>query len=134
MVVYSDAGVSGNGTGYLQRGIVVVTDIDGKILIEKKIDCKTNNQLELFGIYLASQTGADTICSDSKIAIGWLTKNKRPKLKPTKDPEWDKDRNRWYSEWLPKIRKEVWSKKPRLVFVKREYNLAGHYIENKYGL
>jgi ribonuclease HI len=134
MQLYSDAGVRGNGQGYLQQGVVVVTDISGKVIFEEFINGKTINQLELWGVYQAILHGGKQIFTDSQIVRNWFYKNKMPSLKPTSDPDWDLEAIGWYQDVLPKARKEKNKRGVSIVWIKRDKNKAGHYIENKYGM
>jgi len=123
LTFYCDAGVKNNGEFGKQEAVIVVTDGEGKILIEKQIGDKTNNEGELNGIIEAAkiaQKGA-LILSDSDLSIkliklDWTTKIDRLKLLT-------------YDAIILLKKKEI-----KIEWIPREKNLAGHYIEKKYSL
>jgi ribonuclease HI len=116
---FVDGGTSNNGYSN-QSSIVCVTDRLGKVLVEKQIGNKTNNEAELTAILEAVKiTPSPHIYSDSQLAVRLLQRKYRTKisrlLKILK--EIDETKNTFTISWIP-----------------REYNLAGYILEQKYGL
>ncbi len=103
-----------------QSSIVCVTDRFGKVLIERSIGNKTNNEAELIAIYEAIRLANQPhIYSDSQLAVNLLQRQYSTKiprlLKIIK--EIDRLDNTFTISWIP-----------------REQNKAGHYLEKKYAL
>lgn len=122
-VYFSDAGTAGNGNFGHQKTIIVVTDAKGKVLIEDWVGDKTNNEGELIGITRAARLAKpeSTIYSDSKLAVNWITLKSTTKIERLKPTIYD-------------AVFAVQARKINLVWIPREQNLAGHYIEEKHSL
>lgn len=122
-VYFSDAGTAGNGNFGHQKTIIVVTDSKGKVLIEEWVGDKTNNEGELIGITRAARLAKpeSTIYSDSQLAVNWITLKSPTKIERLKPIIYD-------------AVVAVQTKKINLVWIPREQNLAGHYIEEKHAL
>lgn len=122
-VYFSDAGTSGNGNFGHQKTIIVVTDSKGTVLIEEWVGDKTNNEGELIGITRAARLAKpeSTIYSDSQLAVNWITLKSTTKIERLKPTIYD-------------AVVAVHTKKINLVWIPREQNLAGHYIEEKHSL
>lgn len=123
LTFYCDAGVKNNGQFGKQEAVIVVTNSEGKVLIEKQIGDKTNNEGELNCIIEAAKIAPKgaLVLSDSNLAVkliklDWTTKIDRLKL-PT------------YDAIVLLKKKEI-----KIEWISRDKNLAGHYIEEKYSL
>lgn len=125
MKVFTDAGTANNGKFGYQKTIIVITDEFGKVLHEEWIGDKTNNEGETLAIYWVLKNIKDPeIFTDSKIALNWSTRavSKGDRLrKPVRIVEL---RDLVFKEY----------KGTPITWIGRDFNLAGHYIENKFGL
>lgn len=123
LTFYCDAGTKNNGQFGKQETIVVVTDNNGKILIEEQIGDKTNNEGELNGIIKAAKIipKESLLLSDSDLAVKWTNIEYGTKI--------DRLKSLIYDAIITTKKKNI-----RVEWIPREKNLAGHYIEEKYSL
>lgn len=133
MVLYVDGGCSGNGQLDLakRRMVAVVTDDQGGLLHEQTQAGGSNNIAELIAVRNAliwardHANGPVEVRTDSKNNLSWVLGRKVGKrLNDRKAVESLRTE-------IGTLRLEV---ALRLVWVPREQNLAGHYIEAQYGL
>lgn len=122
-IFFCDAGTKNNGRFGHQETVVVVTDGNGKVLVEEWVGDKTNNEGELIAIARAAgkaPRGA-LILSDSDLAVKWVAGKYHTKIERLK----------------PLIYDAMSATKTKDISVKwipREKNLAGHHIEQKHSL
>jgi ribonuclease HI len=130
MIYYTDAGTSHNGQKGFQKTIVVVHD-GRRVLIERQIGDYSNNEGELTAIVLAIKIGAKVIHTDSQIARGWIlrgwTKKHENRMRKGKLTERHK-------KMITRANEIFRSFNPEIIWVSRNENMAGHYIEDKYSL
>lgn len=137
LVLYTDSGTKNNGRFGNQETRIVVCDCFGKVLYEEFVGDKTVNEGELLAIAAALKKFGRRklkIFCDSQLATNWVTGrfkvsqierlvpyilNAKKLYKPYTPPDLfgRGRRGRHDLEWIP-----------------REYNLAGHYLEEKYGI
>lgn len=119
MNIYVDGGTSNNGMFGFQKSRSVV--FSNKVLVDLEIGDKTNNEAELIAMILGIYFRPKKIFSDSQLVVNWANgrwKTKEPRLKPQVD-----------------ILKHLVSiSKPEIIWIPRDKNLAGIYIEEKYGI
>lgn len=136
MILYIDGGCSGNGQKDLNKRkmISVVTDGDGFVLDEREGQGGSNNIAELEAVLLAVSRcaylkGDHLIYTDSKNNLYWAQGHISRKVN-----DFERTRNIYKAireyESVSNKNQSTW----RLKFIPREYNLAGHYIENKFKL
>ena len=132
-VLYVDGGCSGNDQKRLgdRRMVMVVTDEHGTVLSETTTPGGSNNIAELYAVRDALQWCAHEhvafveIRTDSRNNFAWVLGKKVGKGINDRDAVLlAKARIAW-------LRERVTLK---LVWVGREANVAGHYIEDKYGV
>lgn len=125
-IYYVDAGTRANGTEK-QDSIAVVTDQGGLVLVEEHIGFMTNNEAEytalnLCLLYLAQNRIKNvTILSDSRLIVEQVNMNWKVKSSHLLQ----------YRDAAINMNKQVVA---MLKWVPREYNMAGHYIEESYGI
>jgi ribonuclease HI len=131
-ILYTDGGCSGNETKDVskRRMVMVVTDESGLVLSERSSDGGSNNIAELEAIrdaLLWAESNGESeieVRSDSKNNQAWVFGKIGQKLN-------DRDR-------VLKLRFEIEASRRsvllRLTWIPRASNLAGQYIEKKYGL
>lgn len=122
-IFYCDAGTKNNGQFGKQQTIVMVTDADGKILVEEWVGDKTNNEGELIAITSAAKiTPRDSVIfSDSELAVKWVNLQYGTKIDRLKPLIYDA---------IMAIRK----KNTTVEWISREKNFAGQHIEEKHSL
>ena len=136
MILYIDGGCSGNGQKDLTKRtmISVVTDGNGNMIDERDGQGGSNNIAELEAVLLAVSRcaflkGDHLIYTDSKNNLYWAKGHISKKVN-----DYERTRTIYKSikefENVAEKNNSTW----RLKFIPREYNLAGHYIENKYSL
>lgn len=136
MILYIDGGCSGNGQKDLSKRtmISVVTDGNGFVLDKREAQGGSNNIAEIEAVLLAVSRcaflkGEHLIYTDSKNNLYWAKGHISRKVN-----DYDRTRSIYNSiknfEKVAKDNSSTW----RLKFIPREYNLAGHYIENKFKL
>lgn len=135
ITLYIDGGCSGNGQKNLarRRMVSVVTDEDGNVLVDKFTPGGSNNIAEFIAakeaLIWASVHGVKCIdiITDSRNTIEWWNKRSTHFRAKINDPE-----------LVSVIKTEIEALKlvvsASIRWVPREYNKAGHYIENKYAL
>lgn len=136
MILYIDGGCSGNGQKDItkRKMVSVVTDGEGLVIDERDGQGGSNNIAELEAVLLAVSRcaflkGDHLIYTDSKNNLYWAKGHISRKVN-----DYERTLSIYRSiKNFEKIAKENDSKW-RLKFIPREYNLAGHYIENKYSL
>ena len=132
-ILYVDGGCSGNSQEDLtQRAMrAVVTDENGAMLVDKYKEGGSNNIAELWAVLEALQWAEKEgiekvqIITDSRNNISWATKFKFGK--GVNDPR----QTQQLMDSIFKLRDKV---KYEMVWVGRDHNLAGQYIESIYGL
>lgn len=122
-IYYTDAGTKNNGKfGYQETRIVICNDT-GTVIHEEEIGDKTCNEGEVTALIWAMDNlprPLHLMC-DSQLAVNWAKgsyKTKIERLKPL----------------IKKLRLALAESEADLEWIPREFNLAGHYIEEKYGL
>ena len=124
---YVDAGTKNNGQYGSQDTVIVGTDANGTVIFEKKIGDVTNNNGEIQAIVTMLQYIKDNkledaiIYSDSQIAVNW-TKKGKTKDSPSNEP------------FVILAHRLVEETETKLIWIPREKNKAGHFIEDKYCL
>jgi ribonuclease HI len=132
MILYIDGGCSGNQ--FIDKNkvkmISVVSDEQGNVLSEENNIGGSNNIAELIAVknalsYCFKEGILDVeIRTDSRNNIAWVYGNVGKKLV-------DKELVLKIKEHIIELLKSI---KLKLVWIPREENIAGHYIENKYSL
>lgn len=133
MVLYVDGGCSGNGQRDIavRTMVAVVTDDSGTVLSESEADGGSNNIAELMAVYDALTWAATnglasvTIRTDSRNNFAWVLGRKLGKRLN------DRERVMRLKEQIAIRMLQV---RLSLVWVPRDQNLAGHYIERKWRL
>ena len=131
-ILYADGGCSGNDQLDVSKRemIAVVTDATGAVLVEKWQHGGSNNIAELWAVQEALRWAVENGCdalevrTDSKNNFAWVAGRIGKKLN---------DRNAVLGlyQTITRLREDFHLD---LVWVPRESNLAGHYIEAKVGL
>ena len=132
MKIYIDGGCTKpNQKDYSKRlMIAVVTDENGTVLIEKTEQSGSNNIAEIWACYEAllwckeNKIDGVLLLTDSKNAKTWIDGGQCSKH--VNDPEKTQD----LIDKICQLRSEFHF---GLAWIPREQNLAGQYIENKYG-
>lgn len=133
MVLYVDGGCSGNGQRDLaqRRMVAAVTDADGTVLRKMASDGGSNNIAELWAVKLALDVAVERgltaveVRTDSQNNLSWV---RRP-LRNRRINDYDMVMR--IKGEIDRLRADV---ALTLVWVPRERNLAGHYIERTLGL
>lgn len=119
MNIYVDGGTSNNGLfGFQKSRSVVFSD---KLLLDLEIGDKTNNEAELTAMILGIYFRPKKIFSDSQLVVNWANgkwKTKKSRLIPQ----------------VEMLRVLLSFSKPEVIWIPREKNLAGIYIEETYGI
>jgi ribonuclease HI len=140
MVLYVDGGCSGNEQHDLtkRRMVAVVTDDKGVVVHEREQAGGSNNIAELIAVRDALMWARDhregpqpvEIRTDSKNNLSWVFNpklgkrlNDRPTVEALRQEIAALSLRRCAEQWVPFT----------LVWVPRAENLAGHYIERRYG-
>jgi ribonuclease HI len=132
-VVYIDGGCSGNGQLELtkRRMVAVVSDEAGSVVVVRERDGGSNNIAELWAVAEALEWAAER-----KIPVVEIRTDSRNNFSWTFGRKLGKDINDRAA--VEALQSRVTSARRlvvfRLVWVPREENLAGHYIERHYGL
>lgn len=134
-ILYIDGGCSGNGQLDISKRkmVSVVADETGEVLIESRENGGSNNGAEFTALHLALNRACISglkdieIRTDSRNNIAWF-KKKGSEFKGINNPLAIKVLKQEI-EFLKDYFNEI-----KLVWIPREQNLAGHYIENKYKL
>lgn len=124
--VFVDAGTANNGQKGKQKTTIAAFDGDGKMIFEEIVGDKTNNEGEIMVIIRVLKMSLELkqpfkVFSDSRIAIGWALKGKTKNKSLVNQAALAAEANSLLSksqsilQWIP-----------------REYNKAGHYLEEKY--
>lgn len=127
-IVYVDAGISNNGIKGKQRITIAAFDEQGSKIFVEAIGNKTNNEGEISVIIRVLEIAKQMkkpikICSDSQVAIGWATRGKV------------KDRKLVNQLALARKAHQLLTEtQSRLQWIPREYNKAGHYLENEFNI
>lgn len=133
LVLYVDGGCSGNSQRDITKRtmVSVVTRKNGKVVVEKNSTGGSNNIAELLAVEEALRWCAINniwdveIRTDSRNNLAWVYGKKvGNKIN-------DRERVLQIKERINTLRKDVMV---NLVWVPRDANSAGHYIENKYSL
>jgi ribonuclease HI len=130
--LYIDGGCSGNGQLDMSKRkmVSVVSDKKGRVLVEKTDTGGSNNIAELIAVKEALMWCAThdvkkvRIHTDSKNNLAWVYGNKVGKKVN------DRARVMNLKTAINALRQEI---SMELVWVPRDDNLAGHYIEQNYG-
>jgi ribonuclease HI len=133
MIVFTDAGTSKNGQKGFQKTRICIFDSKNKLLLDEYIGDYSNNEGELAAIGRALQIEkVKEIKTDSQTAKGWVTKG------------WTKSKEKLLSKGKLTLRHKAMITKanylwttaglPKITWIGRELNLAGHYLEEKYGI
>lgn len=133
MTLYVDGGCSGNRSKSIgcRWMVSVVTDEYGRVVSEVTSAGGSNNIAELIAVRDALQAAVDasaesvTVYTDSKNNIAWVYGKKLGKRLN------DRDRVVALKDEIARLRSSV---NLLLVWVPREKNVAGHYIERRYSL
>ena len=131
MIIYTDGGCSGNGQKDLtkRKMIAIVTDEHGEVLVEKYQEGGSNNIAELLAVKEALMWCSThnvkqvEVRTDSRNNLAWV--RSRRVGKNVNDPG-----AVMYLKGAINALKGMIELK--LVWVPREDNVAGHYIESKY--
>lgn len=136
MVLYVDGGCSGNGQLDLtkRRMVAVVTDHEGLVLRKMSSNGGSNNIAELWAVKLALDVAAERgetyveVRTDSRNNLSWAIGRASYVGKGVND-----------RALVLRIKAEIDRLRERvpgmnLVWVPREANLAGHYIEQTQGV
>jgi ribonuclease HI len=132
MILYTDGGCSGNDSKDVSKRmmVMVVAEPDGTIVSERSCAGGSNNIAELEALrdalVHAVAVGSLTleIRTDSRNNLAWATGNIGRKLN-------DRDRVVAIRKTIDDFSREI---RMSVKWVPREENVAGHYIEKKYGL
>ena len=133
-ILFTDGGCTNSNQKdqSIRKLIMVVSDSESNILSETYMDGGSNNIAELLAIESALQVIENRddkqdyfIKTDSKVAMAWL-----------KSPKVGKHLNNRTLVLEIKERIRLLRERMSVTFgwIPREENLAGHYIENRYGL
>lgn len=126
-IFFTDGGVSQNGNFGFQKSVICATDQNGQRLFLEEAGDKTCNEAELLAILrlLKIPVGKKQvkrpiiIKSDSELSVRLVNKT-------------------WFTEIdrLRNILREIWliERNFTLEWIPREQNLAGHIIEERFGL
>lgn len=133
MLLYVDGGCSGNDQKEIarRRMVAVVTDDTGQVLSERQEPGGSNNIAELVAVHDALawcvEHGVDQVevFTDSHNNESWVFGKKFGKKLN------DRERVVTLRQAIDRFRQSV---TVTLTWVPREKNLAGHYIEGRYGL
>ena len=133
MVLYVDGGCSGNGQRDMarRRMVMVVTDAHGAVLLEDQDTGGSNNIAELRAVLDAlrwcrsHEVFEVEIRTDSRNNLAWVNGLKVGRQINDRDAVLD------LKARIERLREPM---QVRLVWVPREKNKAGHYIESKHGL
>lgn len=133
MVLYVDGGCSGNGQRDMarRRMVMVVTDEAGVVLSEQQDTGGSNNIAELRAVRDAlawcrsHEVFEAEIRTDSRNNLAWVHGLKVGRQINDRDAVLD------LKARIGRLREPM---QVRLVWVPREENKAGHYIESKHGL
>lgn len=124
--VFVDAGTINNGIKGKQQTTISATDNDGNLLFDESIGDKTINEGEISVLIRAMEMSIQLkqpfkIFSDSQIALGWAFNGTV------------KDKKLTNQLALAAKAKELLDKSGCVLqWVPRDYNKAGHYLEEKY--
>ena len=129
MIIYTDAGTKNNGKFGFQETRIVICDSGGKVIHEEVIGDFTSNEGEVKAMIWAmknlfppkNEKEKLKIRSDSQLAVYWAIgkfKTGIDRLVPL----------------VKQVRLLTIQTDTKLEWIPREFNLAGHYIEEKYGL
>lgn len=133
LILYVDGGCSGNGQKDLtkRKMVSVVTRKNGKLLSELNMTGGSNNIAELIAVQDALRwcvwrdVKEVEIRTDSRNNLAWVNGTKVGKKIN------DREHVLNLKEAINTLREDV---KLTLVWVPRDENRAGHYIENNYGV
>ena len=133
MVLYVDGGCSGNGQRDMtrRRMVMVVTDEAGVVLSEQQDTGGSNNIAELRAVRDAlawcrsHEVFEAEIRTDSRNNLAWVHGSKVGQLVNDREAVLD------LKARIARLREPM---ELRLTWVPREQNIAGHYIEAKYGV
>lgn len=131
MILYVDGGCSGNAQKDMtkRRMVSVVTDESGRVLIEKLEQGGSNNIAELLAVKEAlvwayvNKVAEVEILTDSRNNLAWVKGNSVGKGVN------DRSAVMLLKNTIKVLRKDV---RMKIIWIPRDKNLAGHYIENKY--
>ena len=139
-VFHTDGGCRGNGQKNLdlRRMVAVVADKEGRVLIDKEDIGGSNNIAELWAVKecLAwcsiRRLSNILIETDSQVAYWWTVNSEKKIKQKAQDKMNDLAR-------VLELREAITELKPlvapfQMKVISREQNLAGHFIEDKYGL
>ena len=135
-ILYVDGGCSASNQKDINKRkmVYVVADENGKILVEKTKDGGSCNIAEFYATLEAlkwlkkRESASVKIITDSMVNYWWTT---RPIGKKRYAKMNDGTTVRKIKEEVDRLMKETFS---RIEQQPREINLAGHFIESKYGL
>lgn len=132
MQLYVDGGCEGNDQPDVskRRMVMVVTDAEGRVLSEQTADGGSNNIAELYAVRNALQWCVDSgvtqveVLTDSRNNLSWVNGSKVGKAIN------DRARVLMLRDDIGQLRTRV---ALTLLWISRETNKAGHYIEHVYG-
>lgn len=136
MILYVDAGTKKNGQRGKQETTICVADTQGKIIFERYIGDFTNNEGEILAILAAllkvQTTQVKEIYSDSVIAVNWVKKGWKVGREQKHARRVGVGIARRLVRYISLAHNLYILSEPILVWIPREKNKAGWYLEDKY--